>query len=99
MADGLEAVAEGVPRLEALRLRDLLAGAGVPALLDPDSGVDLGRATSVMVRSERAAFARRLIDDDRAGADFVPDDSPAGLLARIGEHLDALRGLVDDLSR
>ena len=95
---GMEAVAEAVPRLEALRLRDLLGDAGVVCVLDPDGGLDLGRATDVLVAAERAEFARRVIADAEAGADWVADDSPEGLIARIEEHLDALRGLVKELS-
>ena len=95
--DTPQIIAEGVPRLEALRLRDMLAEAGVAAVLDPDSGLDLGRSTTVTVAGPRAEFARRVIAD--ADAEWVPDDSPAGLVARINEHLEAVRGLLDDLSR
>ena len=71
-------VMEGVARLEALRLRDALRDAGVPALLDPDSGMDLGRPTNVLVPGSQAEFARRVVADAQAGAEWVPDDCPPG---------------------
>lgn len=93
----LEALAEGVPRLEALRIRDLLSESSVSAILDPDSGLDLGLPTTVLVARGQAEFARRLLRDAEAGVEMVPDDSPAALVARISEHLDAVRALVAEL--
>ena len=93
--DAMAAVVKGVARLEALRVRDALQEAGVPALLDPDSGMDLGRPTNVLVPGSRAEFARRVVADTKAAAEWVPDNSPEGLLSRISEHLDAVRGRVD----
>lgn len=97
--DRLDVVAEAIPRLEALHARDMLSDAGIRCLLQPDQGIDLGRPTSVLVARSRAAFARRLLADARAGAPWTADESPAGLLAPINEHLEALRDLVDELSR
>jgi hypothetical protein len=97
--DSVEVIAEAVPRLEALRARDILAEAGVTSVLEPDGGLDMGRPTNVLVASSRASFARRVLEDAHAGADWVANDSPAGLLVRIEEHLDALRGLVDELAQ
>jgi hypothetical protein len=92
-------VAEGVPRLEALRLRDVLTDAGIPVILHPDGGSDLARPTNVLVPPTRAAFARRVLADDEDGNDWVPDDSTPGLVARIEEHLAAVTNLVEELAR
>ena len=93
----MQDIATGVPRLEALRLRDILAEAGIVCVLDPDFGLDMTRPTSVLVDDDQADYARRVIEEADAGVEWVEDDSPAALVERIEEHLDALRGLVGEL--
>jgi hypothetical protein len=75
--------------------------AGVPALLDPASGLDLRTPTSVLVARERAELARQVLaeDEDEAGADLVSDGSPVEVLERNREHVDAVSVLVDGLAQ